>query len=40
MVKKRFIGHRSVGNILMFGLPSPETLAKRALKRSRPKRRK
>lgn len=24
MVKKRFIGHRSVGNILMFGLPGTE----------------
>lgn len=31
--KKRFIGHRSLGNILLFGPPSPETLAKRAAKK-------
>lgn len=32
--KKRFIGHRSLGNILLFGLPSPITIVKRMLWRS------
>lgn len=32
--KKRFIGHRSLGNILLFGLPSPITIVKRMLQRS------
>lgn len=32
--KKRFIGHRSLGNILLFGLPSPITIVKRKLRRS------
>lgn len=32
--KKRFIGHRSLGNILLFGLPSPITIVKQMLRRS------
>lgn len=32
--KKRFIGHRSLGNILLFGLSSPITIVKRMLRRS------
>lgn len=32
--KKRFIGRRSLGNILLFGLPSPITIVKRMLRRS------
>lgn len=32
--KKRFIGHRSLGNILLFGLPSPITIVKLMLRRS------
>lgn len=32
--KKRFIGHRSLGNILLFGLPSPINIVKRMLRRS------
>ena len=32
--KKRFIGHRSLGNIILFGLPSPITIARRMLRRS------
>lgn len=32
--KKRFIGHRSLGNILLFGIPSPITIVKRMLRKS------
>lgn len=32
--KKCFIGHRSLGNILLFGLPSSITIVKRMLRRS------
>lgn len=32
--KKRFIGHRSLGNILLFGFPSPITIVKRMFRRS------
>lgn len=32
--KKRFIGHRSLGNILLFGLPSPIIIVKRMRRRS------
>ena len=35
--KKRFIGHRSLGNIFLFGPPSPETLVKRAVQKKRRK---
>lgn len=36
--KKRFIGHRSFGNILLFGLPSPETLVKLSIQKRNRKR--
>lgn len=32
--KKRFIGHRSLGNILLFGIPSPITIVKRMLRKT------
>ena len=32
--KKRFIGYRSLGNILLFGIPSPITIVKRMLRKT------
>ena len=32
--KQRYIGPRSLGNILLVGLPSPSTIVKRMLRRS------